>query len=164
MLARLELLLQQIAAVKAERDAWLAAQPAGSPLLMLLALRAIGAQAAHQLWVECLCRCFVNRRKVAAFGGLAATPWRSGAIQREQGLTQAGNPRVRKLMIQRAWLWLRYQPGSALSRWFRHKVKGQSPRLRRIAIVALARKLLVALWHYLRDGVIPKGATLKPAA
>ena len=91
-------------------------------------------------------------------------PWRSGSLCHEQGLSQSGNPRVRKLMIQLAWLWLRYQPDSALAQWFRLRVKDQGPRARRIAVVALARKLLVALWRYVTQGIAPEGAVLKPQA
>jgi transposase len=165
MLDRLELTLRQIRLVEAARDAQLAAQPASSAPAALLALRAIGAQAAHQLWVECLYRRLAGSRQVAAYGGLAPTPWRSGSVQREQGLSRSGNPRVRKLMTQLAWLWLRCQPGSALSQWFRQKVQNQGPRMRRIAVVGLARKLLVALWRYVTHGVVPEGAvmTVSPA-
>jgi transposase len=164
MLDRLELTLRQIAAVESERDALLAEEPPITPLGMLMALRSIANQSAYELWTECLYRQFAGRRQVAAYAGLAATPWRSGSLRHEQGLSQAGNPRVRKLMIQLSWLWLRYQPDSVLARWFRARVKEQGARARRIAIVALARKLLVALWRYVNDGVVPEGAVLKPTA
>jgi transposase len=104
-------------------------------------------------------------RRAVALWRAGAEPWRSGSVQREQGLSRSGNPRVRKLMTQLAWLWLRYQPGSALSQWFRQKVQNQGPRMRRIAVVGLARKLLVALWRYVTHGVVPEGAvmTVSPA-
>ena len=166
-LDRLELLLDQIKAVEAEQDALLAAarKPAGEtaapdPVTMLLALKAMGPNFAAVLWSEAFYRHFSNRRQLAAYAGLAPTPWRSGSIEREQGVSKAGNPRLRSMMIQLAWLWLRHQPQSALARWF----KAHSQRGRKSAIVALARKLLVALWRYVTSGVVIEGAAMKPAA
>jgi transposase len=166
-LDRLELLLAQIKAVEAKRDALLAAMlkvsdeaQASHPLAMLLGVKGIGAEFATSLWLECFYRTFANRRQLAAYAGLAATPWQSGAVAHEQGVSKAGNPRVRTKMVQLAWLWLRHQPQSALARWFR----ARSQRGRKIAIVALARKLLVALWKYVTAGVVIEGATLKGAA
>lgn len=161
MLDRLELTLEQIKTVERERDALLNQQPHDSPLAMLLDLRSLGNQSSFELNAECLHRRFGNRRQVAAYGGLAPTPWRSGSVAHEQGLAQSGNPRVRKTMIQLAWLWLRNQPDSALAQWFRRKVEGQGKRMRRMAIVGLARKLLIALWRYVNHGVVPEGAVLK---
>jgi transposase len=161
MLERLELTLKQLKTVEAERDALLKQQADGSPLTLLLDLRSLGNQSSFEVWSECLYRQFANRRQVAAYAGLAPTPWRSGSVAREQGLSQAGNPRVRKAMIQLAWLWLRNQPDSALAGWFRQKVAGQGARTRRMAIVGLARRLLIALWRYVNDGVVPEGAVLK---
>jgi transposase len=166
-LDRLELLLAQIKAVEVERNAMLAAMvkvsdqaQASHPLAMLLGVKGIGVEFAATLWLECFYRTFANRRQLAAYAGLAATPWQSGAIVHEQGVSKAGNPRVRTKLVQLAWLWLRHQPQSALARWFRAK----SQRGRKIAIVALARKLLVALWKYVTAGVVIEGATLKGAA
>ncbi len=167
-LDRLEQVLTQLAAVEAERDALLAAenvpQAANTPqpVAMLLGLRGIGAEFAAVLWTEGLYRPFANRRQVAAYAGLAATPWRSGAIVHEQGVSKAGNPRLRTTMIQLAWLWLRHQPDSALSRWF--QAYGARTGWRKNAIVALARKLLVALWKYATQGVSIEGAVMKVAA
>jgi transposase len=165
-LDRLELLLDQIAAVEAEQDALLAEtrksagpQDRPDPVTMLLALKGIGANFAAALWSEAFWRQFKNRRQVAAYGGLAATPWRSGGIAREQGVSKAGNPRLRTTMIQLAWLWIRHQSQSALTQWF----KVQSQRGRKRAIVALARKLLVALWKYVTQGVLIEGAVIKTA-
>ena len=164
-LDRLELLLGQIKAVEAEQDALLAeaGQPAAAnvpaPVTMLLALKAMGANFAAVLWSEAFYRSFANRRQVAAYAGLAATPWQSGGIRHEQGVSKAGNPRLRTTMIQLAWLWIRHQPQSALTRWF----KQRSPQGRKRAIVALARKLLVALWKYVTQGVVIEGAVMKPA-
>ncbi|HEY4971327.1 MAG TPA: IS110 family transposase [Steroidobacteraceae bacterium] len=168
---RIELLLEQIKAVEAERDALLAAvskpaekpadgKAAPEPVAMLLALRGVGANFAAVLWSEAFYRQFSNRRQVAAYAGLAATPWQSGGIRHEQGVSKAGNPRLRTTMIQVAWLWIRHQPRSALTHWF----KERSPQGRKRAIVALARKLLVALWKYVTQGVVIEGAVMKPAA
>jgi transposase len=170
-LDRLELLLDQIDKVEAEQQALLAAdsQPeservsAAAPpdaVAMLLAVKGIGEQSAAILWSEGLCREFSNRRQVASYAGLAATPWRSGAIVHEQGLSKAGNPQLRTTMVQLAWLWLRHQPQSALAAWFRSR----GERGRKGSIVALARKLLVALWKYVKHGVVIEGAVMKPAA
>jgi transposase len=108
-----------------------------------------------------LFRLFANRRQVAAYAGLAPSPWQSGATNREQGIAKSGNPRLRHAMVELAWLWLRYQPDSALSAWFRQRVGQGRGWVRRIAIVALARKLLIALWRYTSQGVLPEGAVLK---
>jgi transposase len=165
-LDRIELLLEQIGAVEAERDALLAAarkpasEEAADVVTMLLTLKGLGANFAAMLWSEAFYRQFSNRRQVAAYGGLAATPWQSGGVRHEQGVSKAGNPRLRTTMIQLAWLWIRHQPQSALTRWF----KERSPQGRKRAIVALARKLLVALWKYLTQGVVIEGAVMKPAA
>jgi transposase len=166
-LDRIELLLGQIKTVEAAQDALLAAarKPASEdaapdPVTMLLALKAVGANFAAVLWSEAFYRQFANRRQVAAYAGLAATPWQSGGVRHEQGVSKAGNPRLRTTMIQFAWLWIRHQPQSALTRWF----KQRSPQGRKRAIVALARKLLVALWKYVTQGVVIEGAVMKPAA
>ena len=166
-LDRIELLLDQIKAVEAAQDALLATaskpaseEAAPDPVTMLLALRGVGANFAAVLWSEAFYRQFANRRQVAAYAGLAATPWQSGGIRHEQGVSKAGNPRLRTTMIQLAWLWIRHQPQSALTRWF----KLRSPQGRKRAIVALARKLLVALWKYVTQGVVIEGAVMKPAA
>ena len=165
-LDRTELLVEQIKAVEAERDALLAAarkpasEEATDVVTMLLALKGLGANFAAMLWSEAFYRQFSNRRQVAAYAGLAATPWQSGGVRHEQGVSRAGNPRLRTTMIQLAWLWIRHQPQSALTRWF----KERSPQGRKRAIVALARKLLVALWKYVTQGVVIEGAVMKPAA
>jgi transposase len=165
-LDRLELLLKQLAAVQAERDALLAAEramAAPTPASMMLELRGIGPEFAAVLWSEGLFRHFDNRRQVAAYAGLAPTPWQSGSVDREQGISRAGNPRLRTTMIQLSWLWLRNQPGSALTVWFHQRVARNGGRMRKSAIVALARKLLVALWKYVTAGVVIEGATMKTA-
>ena len=165
-LDRLELLLNQIKLTEAERDALLAAQQTSSLASagrMLLDFKGIGAEFAAVLWLEGLFRQFDNRRQLAAYAGLAPTPWQSGSIDREQGVSKAGNARLRTTLIQLAWLWLRHQPQSALSRWFHERVKRDGGRMKKATIVALARKLLVALWKYVAAGVVVEGAVMKAA-
>jgi transposase len=161
-LDRLELVLEHLKAVEAERDDLLSpeATETPKPAVMLMALKGVGPEFAGILWSEGLFRSFTNRRQVAAYAGLAPTPWRSGSIDREQGVSKAGNPRLRTTMIQLAWLWLRHQPGSALSRWFHERVERHGGRVRKTAITALARKLLVAFWKYVTAGVVIEGAAM----
>ena len=166
-LDRLELLIEQVKTVEAERDALLAQAQASSgvpaPAAQLLTLKGIGPEAAATLWSEGLFRTFNNRKQVAAYAGLAPTPWQSGSVHRDQGVSKAGNPRLRTTMIQIAWLWLRHQPQSALAVWYRERIKRKGGRLGKTTIVALARKLLVALWKYATAGVLIEGAVLKQA-
>lgn len=164
-LDRLELVLEQIKAIETDRDDILA--PANeedpTPARMLMDLKGIGAEFAVVLWSEGLFRHFSNRRQVAAYAGLAPTPWQSGSVEREQGVGKSGNPRLRTTMLQLAWLWLRHQPDSALSRWFHERVNRNGGRFRKTMITALARKLLVALWKYVTAGVVIEGATIRTA-
>jgi transposase len=167
---RIEVVVRQIAEVEAERDALLrpetkvgAAEGPETAAALLMKLKGIGAEFATVLWFEAFFRRFDNQRQLSAFAGLAPSPWKSGKIDREQGISQAGNPRLRTTAIELAWMWLRHQPGSALSCWFRERVGAERGRTRRITIVALARKLLVALWRYATQGVIPDGAVMKAA-
>jgi transposase len=164
-LDRLELLLKQIKAVEDERDALLAVAEttAPAPAAILLNIKGIGPEFAAVLWSEGLFRHFDNRRQLAAYAGLAPTPWQSGAVDREQGVSKSGNPRLRTTLIQLAWLWLRHQPKSALTQWFVERVKRNGGRLKKTTIVALARKLLVALWKYVTTGVLIEGAAMKTA-
>ncbi len=166
-LDRLELLLEQIKTVETERNAFLVASPTSdevpAPQAMLMGLKGIGPEFAAVLWSEALFRRFANRREVAAYAGLAPTPWRSGSVAHEQGVSKAGNPRLRTTMIQLSWLWLRHQPESALARWFHERAKRNGGRLRKTMIVALARKLLIALWKYVNAGVVIEGAIVKAA-
>jgi transposase len=161
---RLELVLTQIARVESERDA-LVAEAASADRdavpATLLRLRGIGPELASLLWLEGLFRRFGNRRQLAAYAGLAPSPWQSGGLEREQGIAKSGNPRLRQAMIELAWFWIRHQPGSALSRWFVERVGAARGRVRRISIVALARKLLVALWRFVTNGIVPEGAVFK---
>jgi transposase len=164
-LDRLELLRGQLDAVEAERDALLtlAAHAAPAPVAALAGLRGIGPEFTAALWLECFFRLFNNRRQLAAYAGLAPTPWQSGSVRHEQGVSKSGNPRLRTTMIQLAWLWLRHQPTSALSLWFKDRVKRDGGRGKKATIVALARKLLVALWKFASDGVVIEGAVMKAA-
>ena len=133
----------------------------------LVRLRGIGVQTATVLAHEAFVRGFRNARALGSYAGLSGTPYSSGGSQREQGISKDGNRRLRAALVELAWMWLRYQPGCALSRWFHDRLGGARGRLRKVMIVALARKLLVALWRYLRDGAVPQGVglkELKPAA
>ena len=110
---------------------------------------------------EVFYRRFDNRRQLASYVGLASSPFASGKVNRDQGISKAGNAKARTTMIELAWMWLRHQPDSALAHWFRDRVGSLKGRTRRIAIVALARKLLIALWRYVETGLVPDGARLK---
>ena len=156
---------QQLKAVGSERDAMLEPAREGppTPASLLAQLKGIGPEFAAVLWSEGLFRSFNNRRQVAAYAGLAPTPWQSGSVAHEQGVSKAGNPRLRTTMIQLAWLWLRHQPGSALSIWFRERVQRNGGRGKKTAIVAMARKLLVALWKYAVHGILIDGTKAKAA-
>ena len=132
-------------------------------IAQLSKLKSIGVHFSTVLGGEVYYRTFQNRRGVAQYIGLAPSPFQSGDTARDQGIAKAGNKRARKAMIELSWLWLRHQPDSALSKWFRQRVGDQKGRVRRIAVVAMARKLSVALWRYLETGLIPEGAVLKRA-
>ena len=159
-LDRLELALQQIKSVETERDAVLSPSDEGTPApgAMLKRLKGIGPEFAGVLWSEGLFRSFSNRRQVAAYAGLAPTPWQSGSVTHEQGVSKAGNPRLRTTMIQLAWLWVRHQPHSILTQWFHQRAQLNGGRIRKVLIVALARKLLIAFWKYVTAGIVPEGA------
>jgi transposase len=159
---RLALVQAQIVEVERERD--LAPTPCEATERkrhQLLRLNGIGATSAPILAREVYYRQFANRRQVASFIGLAPSPYDSGESRRSQGISKAGNSLVRAIMIQTAWMWLKHQPNSALSQWFHRRTEGQSKRMRCVMIVALARKLAVALWRYLELGLIPEGAIVK---
>ena len=164
-LDRIAVVTTQLATVERARDALVhtEVEKPDTPAGVLIKLKGIGPEFASLLWLEALFRRFANRRQVGAYGGLAPSPWQSGSIERDQGISKSGNHRLRRTMIELAWSWLRHQPNSALSRWFRARVGAAKGRIRRIAIVALARKLLVALWRYVTQGVVPEGAELKAA-
>ena len=163
-LDRIELLLAQMKEIEDARDAMLAtAQIGPSVPSLLLSLKGIGPESAAILWSEGLSRHFDNRRQIAAYAGLAPTPWQSGQVDREQGVSKSGNPRLRSTLLQLAWLWIRHQPGSALTTWFQERVQENGGRLKKTTIIALARKLLVALWKYVSAGVVIEGAVMKVA-
>jgi transposase len=143
--------------------AWSTPSHVRTKVAQLFKLKSIGVHFSTVLGGEVYYRTFQNRRGVAQYIGLAPSPFQSGDMARDQGIAKAGNKRARKAMIELSWLWLRHQPDSALSKWFRQRVGDQKGRVRRIAIVAMARKLAVALWRYLETGLIPEGAVLKRA-
>jgi transposase len=161
--ARLMLVREQIAAMEQAQVAEDVAAPAAMSerRQLLQRLKALGPAFSATLVNELFYKDFRNRREVAAYCGLAPSPWKSGGIDLEQGISKAGNHRARLKAIELAWLWLRHQPDSALSLWFRNRTANAGKRAKRIAIVALARKLIVALWRYLSTGLVPDQATMK---
>jgi transposase len=163
---RVCLLDRQIAALGAEcaaEEESAAADSAEARIAQLQKLVGIGATGARVLVREVFYRRFDNRRQVGSYFGLTGTPYDSGQSRREQGIDKSGNARARTLAIELTWLWLRHQPQSALARWFVERVGGLKGRMRRISIVAVARKLMVALWRYLESGLVPEGARLRAA-
>ena len=164
---RLCLVHKQIVALEAKSRAELRAPAPGSAaakIMHLIGLKSIGPVGGQELFNEVFYRAFDNRRQLGSYFGLVGTPYDSGESRREQGISKAGNRRARRMAIELTWLWLRHQPGSALSRWFHQRVGSLKGRIRRITIVAMARKLMVALWHYLTNGVVPTGAVLRPTS
>jgi transposase len=152
--------LRELADVYAEE--LLADTPLAEKRRRLESLKSLGPKTSRVLSAEMFgWRTFANTKQVGAFAGLTPTPSQSGDSDTEQGISKAGNRRVRRVMIELAWLWLRWQPDSDLSQWFKRRFAHGSKRMRRIGIVALARKLLIALWRYVEQGVIPEGAVLK---
>jgi transposase len=166
MLDRLELLLIQITELEKSRDAVLEDEnpdKAASMIQQLAKLRGVGVQSATVLVREGFVREFANGKALGSYAGLTSTPYSSGGTEREQGIGKAGNVRLRTLMVELAWLWQRYQPDSAQVSWFRERVSGTGRRMRKVMVVALARKLLIALWRVATQGVVPEGAVMKPA-
>ena len=167
MLDRLELLLTQITELEQSRDAVLEDENpdrAASMIQQLAKLRGVGVQSATVLVREGFVREFANGKALGSYAGLTATPFSSGGIEREQGIGKAGNARLRTVMVELAWLWQRYQPDSAQVSWFRERISGTGRRMRKVMVVALARKLLIALWRFATQGVVPEGAVMKPAS
>jgi transposase len=138
-------------------------EPVQRCIAQLARLQGLGWVGAMRLVLELFWRDFANRRQVGACVGLVPQPYDSGNSHVDQGISKQGNRRVRALLIEIAWFWIRYQPASELARWFAKRTANGSKRGKRVAIVAVARRLAIALWRYLRDGVIPPGAKLKPA-
>lgn len=154
-----EQLAELVRAYAAELES---ATAVGATRRQLEVLKTMGPKTSRVLSAEVFAwRKFRNAKEVAGMSGLTPTPSQSGDEHREQGISKAGNRRVRRVMIEFAWLWLRWQPDSELSRWYRQRFASGSRRQRRIGIVALARKLLIALWRYVEFGEIPAGAVLK---
>jgi len=165
-LQRLEIVIGMIKTIEAERDAIASANTEterGSvkKIQHLAKIKSIGPEFATTLVGEVFYRSFDNRKQLASYVGLTPAHFQSGAMSRDQGISKAGNAKARTVMIELAWLWLRHQPDSDLSVWFRDRVGKLKGRIRRITIVAVARKLLIALWRYLETGLVPKGAALK---
>jgi transposase len=159
---RLAQVQAQIVAVEHERD------KAPTPCVaterqrhQLLRLKGVGPALSSTLTREVYYRRFVNRRQVASYSGITPSAYDSGEGRRSQGISKAGNRLARVAMIEAAWLWVRHQPDSALTQWFHDRTRGQKGRIRRIMIVALARKLAIAFWRYLETGLIPEGAVVK---
>ena len=160
-LERLALVQQQLVTIERERDE--APTPCTSTekkRVQLSLLNGIGPTVSAIMAREVYFRQFKNRRQVAGFLGLATSPHDSGAVERSQGISRAGSGPVRVTMIQAAWLWVKHQPKSAITRWFLQRTDGHSGRIKRIAIVAVARKLAIALWRYVEQGLVPQGAIL----
>jgi transposase len=163
---RLEFVRAQIHQIEEVRQGILSTsqEPAIEQIRRLLRLKGIGMNSAWIYVMEFFAwRGFRNRRELGSLSGLTPTPYESGESSRERGISKAGNRPVRAMAIEIAWSWLRNQPDSQLSRWYRQRFAKGGSRIRRIGIVALARKLLIALWRYLEYGVLPEGAQLKPA-
>ena len=161
---RFQLVQEQIKVLEAERRQALhhSTQPEVEQVRQLLRLRGIGINCAWLYVMEFFSwRAFRNRREVGALAGLTPMPHRSGEEDRELGISKVGNRHIRAMAIEIAWVWLRYQPNSELSRWYQRRFGKGSKRLHKIGIVALARKLLIALWRYLEFGTLPAGAVLK---
>jgi transposase len=166
MMVRHGVLSDQLKAIEAAREQVVtAAEPdhAAQQIKMLALLYGLGLGTATGLTREVFCRTFHDRKAIASFVGLTGTPFNSGGSEREQGISKNGNPRVRRLLMQLTWRWLRFQPDSALSCWFAERTAGAKGRIRKIMAVALARKLLVALWRYVETGEVPSGVRLAAA-
>lgn len=166
-LARLRFIADQARAIEKTRLSQLQAAPQDRPhamVLMLAKIIGVGIETADMLVHEVLSRGLRDRRAVARYAGITGSPDESGARRREKGLAKAGNSRVRRGMIQLAWRWLMFQKESALAKWYRARIENAPPRARKTMIVALARKLLIALWRYTTNGEILEGVVLHPAA
>lgn len=165
LLTRYDMICQQIAEVEAERKAALdgsAGQfPKADKVRVLSTLGGVGETTATVLVAEVYHRTFATRRHLASFLGLSPSPYSSGEVERDQGINKAGNKLARQTLVELAWFWLRYQPDSKLSLWWRERFGAKGMRARKVGIVALARKLAIALWRFVEAGVVPEGAALK---
>jgi transposase len=165
-LERLVLVVGMIKTIEAERDAIASAKTetehtSAKKIQDLAKIKCIGPEFATTLVGEVFYRSFDNRKQLASYVGLTPAHFQSGSMCHDQGISKAGNAKARTVMIELAWLWLRHQPDSPLSVWFRERAGALKGRIRRITIVAVARKLLIALWRYLETGLVPEGAALK---
>ena len=161
--ARLAILTEQVTAIESAQTAQTRASESSSARHRLVQLRGVGTTSAAVLLDEGLTwRDFRNRRQVGGFLGFAPAQYASGEVARDRGIGGAGNPRLQSVMVQLAWGWLQWQPSSALSRWYRERFD-RGKRARKVGIVALARKLCIALWRYATSGIVPAGAVLKTA-
>jgi transposase len=161
--ARLQVVEEQLAHLEKSVLAQLP-EAARRRVEQLMRLKAVGVVSAQRLQLELFWRQFKNRREVGACVGLVPQPYDSGESRVDQGISKAGNRRVRALLIEMAWMWLRWQPQSQLAQWFAKRTAGTGPnkRAKRIAIVAVARRLVILLWRYLEHGVLPPDVKLKP--
>jgi transposase len=165
-LQRLELVVGMIKTIEAERDAIVSAKietehRSAKKVQDLAKIKCIGPEFATILVGEVFYRSFENRKQLASYVGLTPAHFQSGSTCRDQGISKGGNGKARKVMVELAWLWLRHQPASPLSVWFQERVGKLRGRIRRITIVAVARRLLIVLWRYLEKGLAPEGAALK---
>jgi transposase len=163
---RLHLVLRHMRALDADREAALTAEASAFPqrhkVGVPIKLAGIGPITATALVAEVFHRRFQSRRRLASYLGLAPVPYASGGSERDQGIGKAGNQPARSLLVELAWGWLRHQPGSGLAAWYRRGFAERGERGRKVGIVALARKLAIALWRYVETGVVPEGAALSP--
>jgi transposase len=155
-----------IKTIEAERDASASAKTetehgSAKKIQDLAKIKCIGPEFATTLVGEVFYRSFDNRKQLASYVGLTPAHFQSGSMCRDQGISKGGNAKARTVMVELAWLWLRHQPASPLSVWFHERVGKLKRRIRRITIVAVARRLLIALWRYLETGLVPEGAALK---
>jgi transposase len=166
LMARLQLIREQIKAIEKARLEQLKQAPRNgtNPMVLMLAqITGIGVETADMLVHELLSRKLRDQRAVARYGGLTGAPDESGTKRREKGLARAGNARVRHGMVQLAWRWLTHQKNSELAQWYQTRTAGAKSGLRKTMIIALARKLLIALWRYVTIGAEPAGVVLRPA-
>jgi transposase len=161
LMAKLDAARQRVAKDAGQTPAVTLCYEAGYDGFWLARFKGLGPALSSTLTREVYYRQFSNRRQLASYIGIAPSAYDSGEGHRSQGISKAGNRLARVAMVEAAWLWLRHQPDSALSQWFHDRTQGQKGRIRRIMIVALARKLAIALWRYLETGLIPEGASLK---
>ncbi|MFS2042372.1 MULTISPECIES: IS110 family transposase [Rhizobium/Agrobacterium group] len=164
---RLDLVHSQLKALEKECIQACASEEdinSSSKIRVLKQLDGVGEVGAAHLVAEVFHRTFKNRKHLASYLGLAPSPYASGEVHRDQGISKAGNKQARVMLIELAWCWLKYQPQSQLARWYRSRFSGQGSRSGKVGVVALARKLAIAFWRFIEDGVVPEGATLSVAA